>query len=115
MLQECHNAIKLSETIAGKLMYSYMFSKVKNRKSISKAIAKNLASFPMYLSHGRSIGIKDAKALGLNIKSLKNQKKLCDAVNNLYFAIKETFNRNQRMVKLCENNQGHGTVLHVNI
>lgn len=65
ILQICENAKKLSEELVKDWLSKYMFKG--DEKAIEKAdaIAKNLADHKKYLSHGRPIGINEAKKSGL--------------------------------------------------
>jgi len=115
LLQECQNAIELSKRISKELLLNYMFKTVENARLKADRISSELGEFKNFLSHGRAINIEEAKSLGLEIYDLREDAKLRDAVNRLFFSVKETFNRNQGMIKICENSQGHGTVLQMQV
>lgn len=115
LIQECRNAIELSKKISKELLQNYMFKGVGDAESKADKISNELGEFKNFLSHGRAINIEEAKALGLEIYDLREDSKLRNAINRLFFSIKETFNRNQGMIKICENCQGHGTVLQMQV
>lgn len=111
-LQECHNARQLVETIAIKLLKGYMLSGSANADVEAKRIASELANFTNFLSHSRAINVDQAISIGLKINDLRNDKTLNDLVNLVYISVVETFNRNPKLVKLIENNDGHGSIQH---
>jgi len=115
LLQECQNAIELSKQISRELLLNYMFRGQTEAQSKADRISNELGEFKNFLSHGRSINIDEAKSLGIEIYDLREDTKLRDAVNRLFFSIKETFNRNQAMIKICENSEGHGTALQLQV
>lgn len=115
LLQECQNAIELSKRISKELLQNYMFKGMNDAQSKAERISNELCDFKNFLSHGRAINIEEAKSMGLEIYDLRDDIKLRDAVNRLFFSIKETFNRNSGMIKICENSQGHGTVLQMQV
>lgn len=114
-LQECWNAIEHMKNISAELLFNYMFKRDPEKKELAKDIAHKLSNFPQFLSHGRPLNIEYIKELGLNVFDLRDDTRLNNIVLYLYFSIKETFNRNQAIYKLIENNKGHGTVKHVTI
>ncbi len=115
LLQECQNAKELIKTISEDLLKKYMFAEDSNKESKAKHVAKTLSEFQNHLSHSRSLNIDYCtNELGLNVFDLRTDKDLDLIVNQIYLAIKETFNRNPRIVKLCEGNNGQGTLLQLN-
>ncbi len=115
-LQECQNAIGLSKTIAIKLLTNYMFKNNPEAVIIAGNAADKLAEFQNHLSHSRALGIQYATdELKLKIYDLRTQPKLDKIVRKIYLSVKETFNQNPRFVKICENSQGHGSILQINL
>ena len=113
-LQECFNAIEFINVVAENLLKKYMFHNLKDKNELAENAAKKLADFSNYLSHGRSLNIDYAiNELKLEILDIRNDKKLDKLINQIYISIVETFNRNPIMVKIFENNKGHGTIRHI--
>lgn len=113
-LQECKNAIEFIKGVAEKLLTDYMFKDDPDGAQKAENAAKILSDFSLFLSHGRSINIDYAKNdLKLNVFDTRTDDKLDRIINYIYISIKETFNRNRAIIKLCENSRGHGTVKHI--
>lgn len=112
LIQECHNAKQLINTIAIKLLTDYMFKGDIDANAKAIHAASILSDFQHHLSHGRSLNIDFVtNVLKLKVVDLRTIPKLDLLVNKIYICIKETFNRNPHIVKICENCKGHGTVL----
>ena len=91
-----------------------MFSKFPNKTKLANDVSRHLSDFKNFLNHARSINIEYAQnELKLKVYDLRKDKKLDDIVNRLYLSIRETFNRQPKFVKICENHLGHGTIIHL--
>lgn len=114
-LQDCYNAINFSKKIAEELLKKYMFANFPNKEKLAHDVSKHLSDFKNFLNHSRSLNIEYAqKILKLKVFDLRQDKKLDGIVNRLYLSIRETFNRQPSFVKIFENQNGHGTVIHLN-
>lgn len=105
ILQICENAKKLSEELVKDWLSKYMFKG--DAKSVEKAedIAKNLADHKKYLSHGRPIGINEAKKIGIKVDDLRDNIPLRDKVWELYCVLEILLDRSP-IIKLYENSNG---------
>ncbi len=105
ILQICENAKKLSEELVKNWLTNHMFKD--DPRAIEKAneIAKNLANHKKYLSHGRPIGINEAKKIGIKVLDMRNILPLRTKVWELYCIIEILFDRSG-IVKLYENSNG---------
>ena len=105
ILQICENAKKLSEELVKNWLTKYMFKG--DEKAVEKAdgIAKNLADHKKYLSHGRPIGINEAKKIGIKVTDLRDNQDLRTKVWELYCVLEILLDRSP-IIKLYENSNG---------
>lgn len=105
IFEVCKNAERLSTTLVKKWLQQYMLRNDPKRKSKADKIAKRLADHKRNLSHGRSIGIQEVKAIGINVNDLRDNSVLRAALWELYCLIELYFDRTPA-VKLFENSKG---------
>lgn len=101
----CKKGQKLSRTIVNKWLKNYMLKDDPRRESKAKKITKRLSDHRKNLSHGRSIGIKEGKRIGLKIRDLREMPDLRKTLWELYCSIELYFDRSPA-VKLFENSKG---------
>ena len=91
-LQECYNAINLSEDLVADWLERYMFRNHSGGGERAKEIAKWLANHGNFKSHSRPIWIDQLRELGVKVKSLREiGKEFEDAIMAVYWAIDVTF------------------------
>jgi hypothetical protein len=105
IFETCENAKRLAHALAQEWLEKYMLKDLPGKKEKAKSIADRLAEHGEHLSHGRTIGIKKCKELGLVVKDLREMPLLRDALWKLYCLIEILFDRSP-MVKLFENSRG---------
>jgi hypothetical protein len=116
LLQECENAKDFVKKISQDLLENNMFKELTDKKNLAQNATAILSDFDQFLSHSRSIDIAFAsEILKLKIIDIRQDKKLDRLITQIYFTIKETFNRFPKIVKICENHKGKGTTLNLNI
>ncbi|MFA5020528.1 MAG: hypothetical protein WC517_00470 [Patescibacteria group bacterium] len=105
ILQICENAKRLSEELVKDWLSRYMF--LGDEKAAEKAenIAKNLADHKKYLSHGRPIGINEARSIGIRISDLRDNLPLREKIWELYCILEIMLDRSP-IIKLYENSNG---------
>jgi len=105
ILQICENAKKLSEELVKDWLSKYMFKGDEKAIEKAEAIAKNLADHKKYLSHGRPIGINEAKTIGIKVSDLRDNQALRTKVWELYCVLEILLDRSP-IIKLYENSNG---------
>lgn len=105
LLTECDTANKLSHGLVEEWLKQYMFKEMKERDQYASDAAKYLAASSIHLSHGRRIGIEQLRGLHINIKDLREEPILREAVWNLYHALTWTFQDTSaiKIVESCHN------------
>lgn len=112
-LAQTAKLIALSQKLVGDWLTTYMFRGEPDAQKKAEDIAKRLSSNPEFLTHGRPIGIDQARGLGLKVAALEDDQALQEAVLSLFHATVATFQMTP-CVKVVENSQGKGTFLIVN-
>jgi hypothetical protein len=105
IFETCENAKKLAHSLSQKWLEKYMLKDITDKKEKAAYIAEKLGEHKENLSHGRTIGIRQCKELGLVVKDLRNVPQLRDELWKLYCLIEILFDRTP-MVKLFENSRG---------
>ena len=93
-LQECHNAVALSEELVAEWLQCYMFKGEEDAEPRAKRIAKWLAQHGNFKSHSRPVWIDQIKQFdsGIKVRSLREiGEKFETAIMNVYWAIELTF------------------------
>ncbi|KKM06474.1 hypothetical protein LCGC14_1743650 [marine sediment metagenome] len=110
LLIECENAIGLSKELVRKWLKTYMFKeKGDEAEKIAAEISSRLSDHNLYKSHGRHIGIKEAKDFGLEIKELEEDQTLQDLVLSIFHATTHSFDATAA-VKIIENHLGNAFI-----
>jgi hypothetical protein len=105
IFETCENAKKLAHSLAEEWLEKYMLKDLPDKKERAALIAKKLGEHKEYLSHGRTISMRQCKELGLVVKDLREVPQLRDELWKLYCLIEMLFDRTP-MVKLFENSRG---------
>ena len=111
-LQECQNAIALSETLVSTWLSDYMFKDVAGGNERAASVAKWLSDHNNFKDHSRPIWIEQLLQLesSMKIRRISDvSKELDGAVMALYWAIDVTFGQTAA-VKLIEHQQGSAYV-----
>jgi ATP-dependent protease ClpP protease subunit len=105
IFETCENAIELAHSLAQEWLEKYMLKDDPRKKEKAAHIAEKLGKHKEYLSHGRTIGIRQCKEIELVVKDLRDMPQLRDELWKLYCLIEILFDRTP-MVKLFENSRG---------
>lgn len=105
LLETCADASRLSQSLAREWLRSYMLKDQPRAAERARRIARSLSDHSKFLSHQRSIDIKKAIDLGLNVTDMDTVPRLRDLVWQLYCAIEFHFDKSTA-VKLFENSRG---------
>jgi hypothetical protein len=105
LLKESRLATELSIELVGKWLASYMFKGTEKAAEVSNEIANKLSNHTLFKSHGRHIGISEARALGLKITALEDDKTLQDLVLSVFHCVTQTLDATSA-VKIIENHMG---------
>lgn len=105
LLKESRLATELSIELVGKWLASYMFKGTEKAAEFSNEIANKLSNHTLFKSHGRHIGIEEARALGLKITALEEDQTLQDLVLSVFHCATQTFDATHA-IKLIENHMG---------
>ena len=95
-LQECRNAIELSNQLVSEWLAAYMFADLEHAEDKAKGVASWLADHNNFKSHSRRIGIEDLLAVepALKVSLLADHEDgLEDAIMAVYWAFDCTFNQ----------------------
>lgn len=112
LLEECKNALSLSEELAATWLEKYMFKGELNAVSRADSIARQLRDHTRFKAHGRPINREEARTLGrggLKISDLEKDQILQDLSLSVYHSVEHTFNVTGS-VKIVENNKGRSFV-----
>jgi hypothetical protein len=108
-LQLCENAIELSKRLAKEWLLQYMLKDLDEdeREEQATEIARWLSEHGEHLSHGRGIGIDQAKENGLKILDLRteDQSKVRDLIWRFYCGLELLFEKTS-IYKIYENAYG---------
>lgn len=105
---QCAKLIQLSEALVKSWLGKYMLQGDEDAEVKAAAIAKWLSSNPGFLTHGRPIGIDEARARGLKVTPLEDDQELQDRVLSVFHATITTF-MTTRCIKIVENHESKGT------
>jgi hypothetical protein len=111
-LQECHNAIALSETLVTNWLRNYMFNGEADSENRAVKIAEWLANHNNFHSHSRPVWVEQLLEVEptMKIKRLQDvSKEFEDAVMAVYWAIDVTFGETSA-IKLIEHQEGSAYV-----
>lgn len=102
LLKQCEHATKLSRELVAEWLRTYMFANADKREELAENIATKLTDHLSFKSHGRHIGIVEAKNYGLNIIDLERDQILQDLVLSVFHATTQAFDATAA-VKIIEN------------
>lgn len=106
LIKQCEHARELAKELVATWLKSYMFKDDEKGEVKSKYIADQLSDHSYYKSHGRHIGITQAKTLlGLKISKLEDNQTLQDRVLSVFHATTHTFDATST-AKIIESNTG---------
>lgn len=103
LLKDCQNAQEFSQTLVKQWLKQYKFSHWnkhsktgipvtdEEKEKKAKEIAKALCSHSKWLTHARSLGIKEISDLGLTITDYSKNKDLNDAISRYFILLTMTF------------------------
>ncbi|MHA1782204.1 MAG: hypothetical protein ACTSUL_02140 [Promethearchaeota archaeon] len=114
LLVKCQNAIDLSKMLVSEWLEKYMFKDQSDKVDISKRISDILSSHTDFKTHGRHIGLEEAKGYGLKIIELEQDQKLQDLVLSVFHSTTHTFGGTSA-VKIIENHNGNAYIGHLRI
>lgn len=105
LLKECRLATDLSVELVAQWLASYMFKGNEKAGELSAVVANKLSNHTLFKSHGRHIGIDEARNLGLKITALEDDPTLQDLVLSVFHCTTQTFDATNA-VKIIENHLG---------
>jgi ATP-dependent protease ClpP protease subunit len=105
LLKQCEHASKLAKELVAEWLKTYMFANTDKREAMAERIAATLSDHLAFKSHGRHIGISEAKNLGLNITDLEQDQMLQDLVLSVFHSTTQAFDGTPA-VKIIENHNG---------
>ena len=105
LLKQCEHASQLSKELVIKWLGTYMFADTGEHEGKAENVATKLSDHSLFKSHGRHIGIVEAKNLGLRIQSLEKDQRLQDLVLSVFHSTTQTFDATPA-VKIIENHLG---------
>jgi len=91
ILQMCRDSINHSKTLVETWLLDYMFSGQPDAKRRARNVAGKLADYRTLLSHGRPLGIQQAREIGLIIEDMGDVPELQAKVWELYCRIELLF------------------------
>lgn len=109
LLEQCENAIALSEELVSSWLGRWMFSGSRKKKEYSQKIASALANHVQLRTHARPLDAVYLKSLGMKIDSLETDQQLQDKVLTVYHAAMHTFSATAA-TKIIENQHGRAFI-----
>ncbi len=109
LLEQCENALALSEKLVKDWLAKWMLCRSKNRKKQSKKIAAALAKHQQWRTHARPLDASYLKSLGMKIDLLEKDQQLQDKVLTVYHASMHTFSATAA-TKIIENHFGRAFI-----
>lgn len=113
-LKMCDNAIALSQAVVAKWLTDYMLKDDADGANKANAIAKWLGDANSHMTHGRPIGIAEARAHGLLVDALEDDDDLQEHVLSVFHACQAT-HAMTNCPKFIENQDGKGFFLSINV
>lgn len=112
VLVMCQDAIELSKERVTEWLDKYMFANQNQKRG--RHIADWLGNAKLHKSHGRPIGIEQAREKGLRITAIEDDQELQERVLSLFHATTVTFDTTN-CLKFIENHLGKGSYVNVNV
>lgn len=113
-LQVCQTTLTLAKEKVGEWLTQYMFKEEVNAEERGKTIAAWLGDAKEHKTHGRPIGIDQARAHRLKIEALEDNQNFQESVLSVFHAAIVTFQVTE-CVKMVENHKGRGVYGQVQI
>ena len=110
LIEQCHEAQKLSTELASKWLKLYMFKDDEDADKKANDIANRLADHSTFKSHARHISMDEAIELGLIVTPLEDDQLLQDLVLSAFHATTIVFQ--QGVLKITENHLGRAFIKH---
>lgn len=111
LLQEAQNAIDYSEQIVADWLEKYMFKNLSNSKKIALKVAKHFSrgseKSVRKKSHGRRIGIEEAKNEGVIVYELEKNQDLQEAVLTTYHLMTIIFEKSPALKIIANDSSKH--------
>jgi ATP-dependent protease ClpP protease subunit len=102
---ECEKAITWSKEIVKDWLCAGMLAQRDDRETLATSIVEALGDHAEQRSHSRHISLEKARAIGLDIFALEDDKGLQDAVLSVHHACIQTFQQTNAF-KIVENHKG---------
>jgi len=112
LLTECEAADQLARELVTSWLKRYMLSGRADAADLAGQAAEYLADSKRHLSHGRRIGLRQMKELGLAVQDMKDTPQLQAAIWELYQAIVWTLD-DTNAFKIIENGRGEAFIRQV--
>lgn len=102
---ECINAVNMSRELVEGWLVTGMFEGLRTAERRAKKVVAELGDHTLTKSHGRHLGIKKCKEIGLKVVPLEKDGKLQDAVLSVHHACIHTLGTTSAF-KIIENQNG---------
>jgi hypothetical protein len=109
LLSMCEDSRALAETMVRGWLQRYMFRGEPDAEHKANSAASWFADYENFSSHGRRVGIAEARGQGLHVEPLESDQSLQDAVLSVFHATSHTFT-GTAAVKIIENHLGKAFV-----
>lgn len=109
LLQQCENALELSQELVSEWLRTWMLRRVRNREQRAQAIAIALKDHQRLRTHGRPLDRTYLRSLGMRIVDLESDQELQDKVLTVYHAAMHTFTQTAA-TKIIENHHGRAFI-----
>jgi len=109
LLQECEQAISLSEELSEEWATEYLLSDLDDPQEKASNLANNLTDWDKFKSHNRHLHRGRARELGFEISDLEEDDHLQDIVLSIYHAATLTHD-NQGAAKIIETHEGNAFI-----
>jgi hypothetical protein len=109
LLEECANAIELSEGLVRKWLRTFMFAGDPRAYQRAARVAEWIGNHNNFKAHGRQIGITDLQKRGVKVVDLRTDSALREAVWAVWSAYRVTFDTTGAY-KIFENSRGEAFI-----
>ena len=110
-LNQCEQAIKLTENLLKNELEKNMFSSLPDASDKADSVANALIDFKSNLTHSRHLHAEQCKKMGLNVSDIESDKKFQDLVLTVHHCYIHSL-MNTASFKIVENHQGVAFVRH---
>lgn len=105
LIAQCEHQRQLAEEFASTNLATHMFAGRPDAVALAKETAAWFADFSAFKSHGRRVGLQEAREQHLSVTRLEDDDEFQDLVLSVHHATRHTFNGTPT-VKLIENHRG---------